>query len=113
MGTLGAAHVAEMMKLLAVAATAASLAAVLAACSGPADTAKDLARVWLDGDASVQCLGQPAHRDVYELGESKQLESSEGLELWQIELSGTRKGKPFDDAYVLVELREAGKSCVK
>lgn len=87
--------------------------ASLSACATSGNPAHDLAQSWLDGDSSVQCLGQPSHWERYELGQATLTEAAGNVELWTVELTGTRKGKPIKDGYVLVELHKDGESCVK
>lgn len=92
--------------------SAAILTLTLTACAGPGDSARDLAEQWLDGDATVQCLGQPARWSSWVLGASTFVEQAVDSELWTVELSGVRNGRPVDSGHVLVELA-GDASCVK
>lgn len=100
-----------MKRSLAAVAAAATLAFTLTACFGPGDAARGLAQTWLDGDASVQCHGQPAPWSSFELGDAQLLESDAGSEMWTVEIAGVRSMAPVS-GHVFVEIREDGDSCV-
>ncbi|WP_314647618.1 hypothetical protein [uncultured Microbacterium sp.] len=102
------------MKKFITAVAASALVLTLTSCAGPGDDARSLAAQWLDGDASAQCLGQASPWEKWELRDATLIETTDTSEIWSVELIGMRKGRPVDDGYVLVEVRNGGgESCVK
>lgn len=56
------------LNLLGAAGAAATLVAVLAGCFTAGSEARGLAKRWVEGDTSVQCVDAPSASSAWELG---------------------------------------------
>lgn len=100
------------MRMKIIAATSLIIAlATLAACSPAATEAQDLVSRWLNGDASVQCVGASSTWTSYELGVATRLETTDGVERWSVEIEGARSGTPARGG-ILVDIG-SDSSCVR